>query len=87
MQGSLQASFAILILAKRSTMTEATISLSPAEIREVTGYRYHTKKIQALAMMGISYYVKPDGSPFVPRATVMPEVNSNEKPQDWVINM
>ena len=69
------------------TGSPPSVGLSPSEIREVTGFSYHAKQINALAMMGISYYVRPDGSPFVPRDSLKPEAANTGKAQEWVVNM
>ena len=70
-------------------MSRTTFSsvLSPLEVREVTGFKLHSKQIQALAMMGITYYTRPDGSPCVPRDALSPTDVKRKKTDEWVINM
>lgn len=70
-------------------MNTPSISLTPAELHEVTGYRYPKKQIHALALMEIPFKVRPDGTPFVARVAIEGQTNESksQKNQDWVINM
>jgi len=50
-----------------------SIALSSDEIREVTGYKLSKKQIDALILMDIPFKIRPDGTPFVARAIIMPQ--------------
>ena len=39
--------------------------LSPEEVHALTGYRQRPAQVRALAKMGITHRVRPDGSPVV----------------------
>jgi hypothetical protein len=45
----------------------ALIGLTATEVQELTGYKRASKQITALVAMGISFYVRPNGVPFVSR--------------------
>lgn len=45
-----------------------SLVLSHEELRVVTGRKRHTAQARALAEMGISFRVRPDGFPLVSRA-------------------
>lgn len=44
-----------------------SIGLTVAELHELTGYIRASKQVQALLEMGISFYIRPNGVPFVSR--------------------
>jgi hypothetical protein len=56
------------------------IGLSPAELKEVTGYQMPKKQIHALAVMDIPFRVRPNGTVFVARTAVAP-ANDNQAKQ------
>ena len=70
-------------------MNTPSIGLTPAELFEVTGFRYPKKQIRALALMEIPFKVRPDGTPFVARAAVAGQTTTPQSTQNqaWVINM
>lgn len=70
-------------------MNTLSIGLTPAELYEVTHYRYPQKQINALVLMGIPFKVRPDGSVFVARTAIEdgPAAPQSRMHQDWVINM
>ena len=68
-------------------MNTSTIVLTPTEVRDVTGFKLHSKQVHALAIMGISHYIRPDGSPCVPREALSPTEAKPKTSDEWVINM
>lgn len=44
------------------------LTLTAAELQEITGKRRYRAQARALAQMGISYRIRPDGFPLVARS-------------------
>lgn len=53
-------------------MDNQSIVLTADELYSITHYRRVPKQIEALALMGIPFKVRPDGTPLVFRAMTVP---------------
>jgi len=62
------------------------IGLTEPEIRQLTGFVYKGKQINALVAMGIQFRVRPDGSPFVARSTIDTVQSQEETRKPLIFN-
>lgn len=53
--------------------------LNRDEVARFTGYRQRRKQIEALALMGVRFYLPPDGWPRVPVAELTREEKADGK--------
>jgi uncharacterized protein DUF4224 len=68
-------------------MNTPSIGLTKAELHEVTGFKYPQKQIHALALMGIPFRVRPDGTPFVARAVIEGPPTRSTPEQEAVLTL
>ncbi len=61
------------------------IALTPDQLYQLTHRRRASAQVQALAKMGVPYWVRPDGTPFVHADFWRPdkETDANE----WVVKV
>jgi hypothetical protein len=52
-------------------MHTLSLTLTDAEVRELTGYKVAMYQVRALRSMGIPFRVRPDGKPAVARDAAM----------------
>lgn len=64
--------------------TESSVVLTDVELRQVTGLSRYRAQARALARMGISYRLRPDGFPLVSRVhfeEIMGTEHSRARPE------
>ena len=63
------------------------VGLTPVEIREVTGFKRATKQCEALALMGIPFKVRPNGTPFVASADICNFETPSKSTKEPILNL
>jgi len=57
---------------QKSVDMQERVGLTKEQLIELTGYSRSSKQCEALAFMGIKYWLRMDGTPFVPHSTFNP---------------
>ena len=60
-------------------MISELITLTPDELREITGYKIASKQMEALTYMGIPFRARPDGTPCVLRSALVAATSTDGK--------
>lgn len=57
-----------------------TLALTPSELIELTGYKTTKKQISALVHMRIPFKLRPNGTPFVAKSTIVDNTEKSAPP-------